>query len=283
MLRRLIAQKTEFRAPAFVLFALVLFPIQIHAGVMTKAAQEATEYVIKTFGKEATEKGVKNLAEEAERIAVQHGDEALTAFRKVGPQAIKLIDDAGEQAPLAVKLLSQHGDEAAWIVAKPDRLARVATYGDDAAEALIKHNQVALPLIDELGKPAAQAMKSLSKQEGRQLAMLASDGTLKKIGRTDELLAVVSKYGDKGMDFIWKNKGILIGGTLLAAFLNDPEPYIEGLIKPVVSIPGQVAAQAADSINWTLITSIVVFFACLVIAYKVWQSETVKPKPNTGN
>lgn len=283
MPRRLIAQPIVFFAEAIAIFALVSVPHRANAGVMTKAAKEAAEYVIKTFGNEAAEKGVKNLAEEAERIAVKHGDEALTAFRKVGPQAIKLIDDAGEQGPLAVKLLSQHGDEAAWIVAKPDRLARVATYGDDAAEALIKHNQVALPLIDDLGKPAAQAMKALSKQEGRQLAMLASDGTLKKIGRTDELLAVVSKYGDKAMDFIWKNKGILVGGTLLAAFLNDPEPYIEGVIKPVIEIPGQVAAQAANSINWTLITSIVVFFACLWIAYKVWRSETVKPKTNPGH
>ncbi|MCA9092645.1 MAG: hypothetical protein KDA68_04110 [Planctomycetaceae bacterium] len=279
------------RYPTLTVAALTLFaavqllnaPRHLNAGVMTKAATEAAEYVIKTFGKEAADQGVKNLAEQAERLAVKHGDEALTAFRKVGPQAVKLIDDAGEQAPLAVKLLSQHGDEAAWLVSKPDRLARVAQYGDDAAEALIKHNQVALPLIDDLGKPAAQAMKALSKQEGRQLAMLASDGTLKQIGRTDELLAVVSKYGDKAMSFIWRNKALLIGGTLLASFLNDPEPYIEGIIKPVASIPGQVAAQAAASIDWTLIASIVILLAAAFVAYKVWKHETGKAKASPNN
>lgn len=247
-----------------------------NAGVMTKAATEAAEYVIKTFGKEAADQGVKNLAEQAERLAVKHGDEALTAFRKAEPQAIKLIDDAGEQAPQAVKLLSKYGDEAAWVVAKPERLAKVTQYGDDAAEALIKHNQVAVPLIDDLGKPAAQAMKSLSKQEGRQLAMLAADGSLKKIGRTDEVLGVISKYGDRAMDFVWRNKVVLVGGTLLAAFLQNPEPYLDGLIKPVVSIPGQVAAEAAKTINWTLIGSIVVIFACLLTGMKVWRMETAK-------
>jgi len=279
------------RYPTLTVAALTLFavahltnaPRHLYAGVMTKAATEAAEYVIKTFGKEAADQGVKNLAEQAERLAVKHGDEALTAFRKVGPQAVKLIDDAGEQAPLAVKLLSQHGDEAAWLVSKPDRLARVAQYGDDAAAALIKHNQVALPLIDDLGKPAAQAMKALSKQEGRELAMLASDGTLKQIGRTDELLAVVSKYGDKAMSFIWRNKALLIGGTLLASFLNDPEPYIEGIIKPVASIPGQVAAQAASSIDWTLIASIAILLAAVFIAYKVWKHETRKAKASPNN
>lgn len=237
----------------------------LSAGVMTKAASEAAEYVMKTFGKEAADQGVKKLSTEAERLAVKHGDEALTAFRKVGPKAITLIDDAGEQGPEAVKLLAKYGDEAAWVAAKPERLARVSKLGDEGAEALIRHQQVAVPLLDELGAPAAQAMKGLSKQEGRRLAMMSAEGELKKIGRTEELLKVIGKYGDKGMDFVWRNKVVLGSAAVLAAFLNDPEPYIEGILKPVASIPGQVASEAAKSIDWTVLSAVIVGAGTLLL------------------
>jgi hypothetical protein len=52
--------------------------------------------------------------------------------------------------------------------------------------------------------------------------MLMADGELTKVGRAQELLGVVAKYGDPAMDFIWRNKGILAGGATLTAFLANP-------------------------------------------------------------
>lgn len=252
---------------------------RVHAGVMTKAATEAAEFVMKSFGKEAAEQGVKKLSIKAETLAVKHGDDALTAFRKVGPKTFGLVDEAGEHGDQAVKLLAKYGDEASGIVSSSSQLAQVARLGDEAAEAMIKHGQVAEPVIAAMGKPAAQAMKSISKQEGRRLAMMSADGELKKIGRTEELLGVISRYGDKGMDFVWKNKVALGSVALLAAFLQDPEPYINGIAKPLVSIPGQVASEAAKSVNWTLLGSIAVVFSGVVAFLWVFR---MTPRGKSG-
>ena len=101
-------------------------------------------------------------------------------------------------------------------------------HGDDAAAALLRHGAVAEPLIAAGGHPAAEALAALSPRAARRLAILAEAGDLARIGRTPELLAVVGRYGDRAMTFVWRHKGALTISALLAAFLADPEPYLDG-------------------------------------------------------
>ena len=91
----------------------------------------------------------------------------------------------------------------------------------------------------------------------RRLAIMAEEGELARLGRTDQLLGVISRFGDRGMDFIWRNKGALAVTAALAAFLADPEPFIEGT-KDLAAIVGKEVAspfvhEAAGSADWTLI------------------------------
>ena len=252
-----------------------------NAGAKTKAAKEAAEYVFGKFGKEAAEEGVETLTRKIEVLAAKHGDEAFAAVKKVGPRALVLAEEAGEMAPQAVKLMSRYGDDALWVVAKKSRMSMFTKYGDNAAEAMLRHGEVAEPLIRSMGKPAAEALKVVTPQSGRRLAMMAEEGALKKIGKTEQLLGVVGKYGDRGMDFIWKHKGSLAVATALTAFLADPQPFIDGtkditkyvaenVAKPLADIPSQMAAEAARQTNWTLLLSLIAGMIGLVTGMKVW-------------
>jgi hypothetical protein len=227
-------------------------------------AREAAEYVAEKFGREAASEGVEVLARKGEALALEHGDEALLAFKKVGPRTFGLVEQAGEQGGEAVRLLSRYGDEAVWVVSQPKRLALCAAHGDEAALALMKHGEIAEPLIEKFGSSAASAVNGLSRQNARRLAMMAEDGALE--GR-QALLDVVGRYGDRAMDFVWRNKGALATASVLAAFLANPEPFLDG----VVDISGQVAenalrplsevpAEVARGTNWT-----VVILTCLAL------------------
>src|SRR5690348_12269772 len=79
------------------------------ADVKTAAVRETTEFVMAKFGKEAAEEGAEQLAKQIESLAVKHGDEALTAVKNVGPKALRVAAEAGEQSGPAVRAMAKYG------------------------------------------------------------------------------------------------------------------------------------------------------------------------------
>ena len=122
-----------------------------------------------------------------------------------------------------------------------------ARYGDDAAEAMLKHKGIAAPLIERYRAPAATMLRNLDPRNGRRLSMLMDEGFLTRTGKADELLAVCGQYGDRAADFIWRNKGALLVGTALAAFLQDPDPFLDGT-RDLASLTVAPVAQAAKEV-----------------------------------
>ncbi len=262
---------------------LILVALTLSAGLgsnglaQSKAAmaRELVEFVSRRFGKEVAEEGSEVLTRKVESLLVKYGDEVAEAVRKVGPRSIQLLDDAGaEGVQQSVRLLAKHGDEAIWVVGNQSRRAIAAKLGDDAAEAMIKHGEIAEPVLEMAGQSAAAALRSVSTKSGRQIKMMMDEGDLVKIGRTSELMSVVGKYGDNAMSFVWKNKGALLVGTALAAFLADPEPFINGT-KDLATVAANVAIEPlAKEIgirtNWT-ITICALAIACMTyLAFKQW-------------
>lgn len=267
---------------------LSVVPSPCCAGVSSKAAREAAEFVLRKFGQEAEEQGLQRLTRKIEQLGLKYGDDAVSAVKKVGPRALRYLDEAGEGGVEAARLLARYGDDAVWVVSKKNRLALAAKYGDDAAEAMIKQGQIAEPLIQSLGKPAAESLKTVSKQNARRLAMMAEDGTLKKLGRTDELLSVVGRFGDRGMDFVWRNKGVLVLGTALAAFLAHPEPFIDGTVELTKAATEGIGAPLAKEIgknsNWTTVLPLFAAVGALLIGFKLWLRHRLtmashRPRP----
>lgn len=163
----------------------------------------------------------------------------------------------------------------------PKNLAIFVKYGEPAAGAMIKHPGVAEPILEEFGAPAAKALEILSGQNARRLAMLQSDGELATMAGGGELFNVVAKYGDPAMDFIWKNKGSLTVAAGLTSFLADPEPFINGVAKPLAAVPGQVASEAAKNTNWTVVLSVVVVVVGGLAGFRWWwrrATEVAKSK-----
>ncbi len=242
---------------------LLATPSASRAGGLGKAAQEAAEFLMKKFGKEVAGQSAERLTGRIASAAARHGDDVLGAVRRVGPRALSLADEAGEHAPQAMRLLTRYGDDAARVLSRPKGMALFARYGDDAASALIKHGGVAEPLVERMGRPAVEALGAVGARGGRRLAMMADGGELAALGRTPEVMGIISKYGDPAMEFIWRNKGALAVGTALTAFLANPQPFIDGTtqitgavaenaVRPAVIAAGNVAQEAAGFVRWSL-------------------------------
>ncbi len=238
-------------------------------------ARELVEFVSRRFGKEVAEEGSEVLTRKVESLLVKYGDEVAEAVRKVGPRSIQLLDDAAaEGVQQSARLLAKHGDDAIWVVGNQGRRAIAARLGDDAAEAMIKHGEIAEPVLELAGQSAAAALRNVSTKGGRQIKMMMDEGELVKIGRTSELLSVVGKYGDNAMNFVWKNKGALLVGTALAAFLSDPEPFINGT-KELATVAANVAIEPiAKEIgartNWTTTLCGLAMVCAMYFAFKQW-------------
>jgi hypothetical protein len=262
-----------------VLTVVLLIASPARADLRTGAVRETAKYLLRKFGKEAAEEGLEGLAKKIAASAARHGDDVITAVRKVGPRALRLADEAGGQGARAVRLMARHGDDAAvWVISRPKAMGLLARYGDDAAEAMIRHRGVAEPLLEGFGRPAVQALGKIGPQNGRRLAMLAK-GELAAMGHTPELLGVIGKYGDPAMDFIWRHKGVLAGGAALTAFLANPQPYLNGtnqlagtigenFVRPAVEAAGNVAQEAAGFVRWTLTILVLGLAAGLGLAVK---------------
>jgi hypothetical protein len=225
-------------------------------------AREAAEFVVQRFGAQAARGGTAALARQIETYAARHGGEFIQAVRSVGPRAFTLVEEAGIHGSKAARILARHGEKgAAWVVSRPQAMSLVARHGESAAAVLVKHaGGVTEPVIERFGGTAVRALESVGPQSGRRLAMMMADGELARIGRTEEFLSVVGKFGDKAMRFIWEHKGALAVGTVAAAFLADPEPFINGTkdlakiaadatVKPLAEGIGHAATEGAREIG----------------------------------
>jgi hypothetical protein len=241
--------------------------------------------------------------------AARHGSDVFEAVRKVGPRALPLMEEAGVHGRQAARIMAQHGEQgAAWVVSRPQAMKLVLEHGDAAAGVLVKHaGGIAEPVVERFGAGAVRALEATGPQGGRRLAMMMADGELAGIGRTEELLGVVAKYGDPAMEFVWRNKGSLAVGTTLAAFLTTPETFLnaakgisqtvaENAVRPLAEVPGAMAKEGAGEVarrtNWTVV--FLGLIACVMLyvfvrsgrrlrpASTVQELESVPSKPTTN-
>ena len=224
----------------------------VDAVPVRKAVQEAIEFAAKRFGKDVTKYGSKTLTADLVRQSAKYGDEVIDVFRKLGPESLRWIDNAGPLGDDAVRLLSKHGTDGRWILQQPLGLTNFAKHGDDYVRVMTKHPGVAGPLVKQFGKKSLPALKKLSPSGARKLGLIATEPAFIKMGKTSALLDCVAKFGDDAAEFIWKHKGALTVSTVLAAFLVNPEPFIDGgtdLLLPTESGAPSVIAEGLKYIG----------------------------------
>jgi hypothetical protein len=237
--------------------------VEVHAGIKRAAVEEGTEFVMRKIGREATEEAgeatARMLPSRLKHLAAMYGDDVvLDASAKVGRPMLRVLEEVGEEAqPAALRLMARRGNEAVRILSRPRSLALFTKYGDEAAEALIRHGGMAEPLIENYGPPMTRALAAVNGRNGRRMAMLAEDGVLAKIPERERVLNTIGQYGDGAADWVWNNKGAIAAVAVVAAFVSNPEPFINGMVG-VADIGAEqlvrpVAEAAAKSLNWSLI------------------------------
>jgi hypothetical protein len=217
---------------------------EAHADGRTKAARELAEFLMRKAGRKAIAEGGEALARRLATAAARHGDDVFHAVRRIGPKALHLAEEAGEHAPRVMRFVARHGDDAAAVMTKQSMM--LLSLGDDAGRALLRHKSVAVPLLETYGSTAARAMAVVNPRNGRRLIMLAK--TYDRMQQTRKVMEVVAKYGDKAAEFVWEHKGALAVGTTLAAFLLDPEPFINGTRKLTETVAKEIVVPVSSAI-----------------------------------
>lgn len=253
------------RAGVAVVVLAAVTPSAVAQG-RAKAARELAAFLVVKFGARAG--SVTKLATRIETLAVRHGDEAVLALRKGSPAAVELVEQAGANGGKALKALAAHGLQAeARILSRPTAMRQLVAHGDDAALALVKHPGVAEPLIEKGGASAVKALAGLEAQSGRRLAMLAEG----EMAKHPEVFGVAAKHGERAVKFMWDNKVALGGTAAAAAFVANPEPFLDGsaklvtatgdaVVKPVV----QEAVGVVSTVLYALLAVVVVVAAVVV-------------------
>lgn len=279
----------------FLSFSAMIISNQAYAQSAV-VVRETVEFLLKKFGKEAAEFGAENLTKKTTQLASKYGDDAIVAMKKVGPSLFRHLEGVGEKSgKQIVKIMAKYGDESMHIISRPGRLTIFLRYGDDAASAMLKHGEICDPLIKKFGAPAAKALVQVSDQNARRIVMMANEGELLTTSKAPELLETIGKYGNKAVEFVWKNKATLAVGSTLAVFLADPQPFIDG-VKELASVPinnvsklpndlvNEGAKEAAKKTNFTLLGIISIFSITGIIAWRMFlkkQAEVTYP-PSTN-
>jgi hypothetical protein len=258
-------------------WGLVTFP-QTLTAQFSRAARETAEYVMKKFSRKVGAGSVETLALRIERLSLRYGDEVIPVIRKGGPTVLRALEEAGEEAPRLVKFSLRYGDQAIWVISRTKGAAIFLRYGDDAGRAMIKHGEIVEDVIESYGQPAAKAMAELSGQQARRLVSMHKNGELARIGRAKELLETITQksepgWADKVMDFIWRNKGALTVGTLLVAFLTNPEPFINGTVKLGEHTVGKISEGVARNTNWTVIIILGILAIVGLIIFRIYRQN----------
>lgn len=247
-------------APAMMLLAALAaggIASPARADGRAKAARELAEFLLRKAGRKAVQEGGEALAGRIAAAAGRHGDDVFQAVRRVGPRALTLADEAAENAPRAMRFLARHGDDAAAALSK--RGMKLLALGEGTGEALLKHRGVAEGLLENYGAVGLKALAVVTPRNGRRLAML--EKTFTRARQMRRVMEVVGKFGDKAADFIWEQKGALAVGATLAAFLADPEPFIDGtkrlgevIAKDVVTPVGSAAIAGGAEVAYSVMS-----------------------------
>ncbi len=208
------------------------------------AARRIAREIIETFGRQAIERAEPRVA----RLVEEFGEDAIQALRRAGPPAVETLERFGATG---ARIVGRWGEEGVRLLALEGEAAvpLVARFGDDAIGFMVRHPGAGRDLLEVFG---AQALRvPLTTESVVTLNRLA--GPIRNSGRAAEIFGVIERFGDRACAFLWRNKGTIFAGTLLASFLSDPQPYLDGVKQLVIQPATEVAAGAVRRTNWTAV------------------------------
>ena len=241
-------------------------PAEPQSVIARRLARELMEFLSSRFAREVAEEGVERLEPRVARLIEHAGEDAILALRRVGPRVgMNLLESHG--AP-AARILARWGDDGARLLSIEGETALrlYARYGDDAVHLMLARPGLGGRLVESLGPEAIRAVRGLGPEGAAELADLAP--AVRATGRGREILDVVERFGDRACAFLWRNKGVVFGAALLAAFLSDPEPYLNGAKRLVVEPAREIGTEAARRTDWTAVVVAGLVLAAVAFALR---------------
>ncbi len=100
----------------------------------------------------------------------------------------------------------------------------------------------------QYGDEAVKALAKVTPQNARRLRMLSEE--LASTGHADEIWSMIAKggRGDQVVDFLWRNKGTLVGGAMLATFVVNPEDVLDGTSKAIGNVTESVGTTIVEPV-----------------------------------
>lgn len=234
----------------FVVMSDVVFASVANTSI--KVFREVAEQLIREGAEETSEELVEATTKQLAKIAARMGDDAIVVIQRYGRSSYRLLndlsDDAGRQL---VKSIRVYGDDAIRVGQTSAGRAILRSGDDIAIRAVAKYSDVAIPVIRKYGDDCARVLTDLSPQQGRRMIQLANEEYFKP-NQFDQLVGVVGEYGDRAMDFIWRNKKVLLAVGVFSAFVSNPEPYLSELTDITEVVVGPVVDGIAKGVNWNL-------------------------------
>jgi hypothetical protein len=236
------------------------------------AARQAARELVEVVGREAFEAAEPRIV----RLIESYGDDAVKAIRRAGTPAVGAVERFGASG---AKLLAAWGDDGLRVLAAEgdDAVRAFVAYGDDAVRVMVKHPGVGRELVGTFGAQAAKATANVSTESAINLARMS--GPIRASGRSAEVLGVVERFGDRACAFLWRNKGVVFGAAVLATFLADPQPYLDGVKQLVLEPAAKAASGISARTNWTLVLAAAALglIAVLTVRYRLWRRPAPSP------
>ena len=213
---------------------------------------------------------VEALEPRVARMVEAYGDDAARALRAGGAAALPALEAHGA---VAARFLARFGDDGARLIATEGDtvVALFAKHGDEAVEFMLKHPGVGRDLVEAFGAQAARANVTT----GGVVLMNRMAEPIHASGKAAEIFKVVERFGDRACAFLWRNKGAVFGAAFLAAFLADPEPYIDGAKKLILEPAAGAAREVASRTGWTWVFSAT---GVALVAWAAWRLRRRTPR-----
>jgi len=259
------------------LLTLAIFTGSVHAN---KKLIDLGKAIISS-SKNAAKLKPTDVGKRAMALQEKWGDDALMIAKKHGVRSLKAIEESGEHGGTLIRLQKHLGEGAIYLAKNKQGLTIIGKLGDDVAPSLVKHGASANDLLKVYGTRASKALTKVDRRGCAQLNQLHDAKIVGNTGNKAKLFNVVEKYGQRGLDFIWKNKKKLAAAGVLATFVVNPEPYINGTIQLADSAmdkASDVGNTIAAQVNWNLWIGITIALSSLIIFIKFKSSKP--PKSN---
>jgi hypothetical protein len=211
------------------------------------AARAAAREIAEAIGRETLERAEPRLVS----LIEAYGDDAVRVLRRSGAAAVPVLEKHGAAG---LRILSKWGDDGLRVLASQGDAAvqALARHGESAVEFMIRHPGAGADFVAAFGGRALRTPL----ETGSVITLNRLAEPIRASGRSAELLGVVERFGDRACGFLWRHKGTIFAGALLASFLADPQPYLDGVRELVVEPAAGLAREAVRATNWTLIAGL---------------------------